>query len=1188
MRLDIRKLSVLSMKGKINDKEYYQYLKNRYGFGIINDSLKKIYDKKGRHYRNIFGNLLPNEYDQLRKSDIIFGENLKQELLWNFSLFNLYSSEINDFIFYKEEFEKQLILGDISEAKVILETIEKEVCVSSWTLEQRFLIEEYSGGIELNKELFSKLSENNTEYVLTCLAEFYSYKAEINTSVNQYYNKLNDYFEKLNYIDLHAFFRFKLAPLSGYDKEDLLRIFTIEGCSSIIDRYLTTIRICQIILINQDEYQDLHKIIFRQIISLKLKINDPIIINILNYYDSSYMNINSDSLLMYELIEMYTKGEYRECLIKAEENIEKFSNNFNIYILMSKCCIHLGINEYILGVNIKSMQYYLVNYLIEIYVGKESADNLISWLLKRAISMNFSGICYQILKFIYDERELKSNRSLNFMSHVNSIFFNPSFCEIYENQNDKINFLNKYEKEISTFQHTNETLNLMRVSEGLQDISITTSSVISIEEIRLLRYHAKSLLQSEQFSEASSLLFDILTNRLNELKIDNHMLSLFLTYKIQTDLFRSYLSVDTKLELAMELFVKSFIENKISTVQMDVFELIEKIKKTGNISEGNISYPIFLNILYKREYSEIYPACANFLEFYSVEKPSELSLNNNFDKVLFIYFLKNVCTMEILDCLSSYEDAQETFEERTNIIQNLLSIDAENEYEYVREISQITQKIKVNSMVTMLDESRIDINVSGLKSDPESFYKENYKRYVSVSRVMKPYFGINLDSLAKVRGFEDLEKLNRIKRELSDLSTLNYSFFKEAIINIRNQFCFNTKYGLDASLSTRIRHGSIRNEMRSPFESNKLILLREDADSQYSFSYEWLTILNNTNEEFQEKLRGAFENISKVIDEKIEMLNQKWIRIRTEDKNLYGLFPFQLDEASIRAIYEQFNENSTIKDSEEFFDLIMLIMWELTEKGLENIRKVIKEDVKSDLLGALDELNVVLKGLSNTIIEDSIQKDLENKIINCRLDVQHQLIKIAEWFKVSENTDDGDFDANLLLDTLITTCEMLNPSYKEITLNREVACKSLFLGITFTYLIDIIRILYDNAVEHSEIRDYNNLIIDVFITEDDNLIKLVMKNNLAEHLTILNVKESILSTQKKLSDINYVNSYSIREGGSGYVKIINILKYKLQAAPFAIIFDINEDRNYVVEILINKQAIISIKKGEDIYEPLNS
>lgn len=1186
--MDIRKLNVLLMKGKIKDERYYFLLKNKFNYTVISDTLEKISLKKKRHYNKIFGGLLPKEYNQLRKSEIIFGENLKQELLWNFAIIKMYVNELNEFVNRKADFEKKLILGNIDQSKIILDTIEKNICVSTWTLEHRFLIEEYGGGIESNKELFSKLSENNTDFVLTCLAEFFSFKAEINTSVKQYFNKLNEYFEKLKYADLFAFFSFKLAPISNYDTSDLLRIFTIEGCSSIVDRYITTIRICQIILMNKDGDQELQRIIHKQLRSLKIYISDPLIDNILSYYSPSSLELNTDSLIMYEIIEKYTRGNYQECLYKAEENLEQLANNFDIYPLMSKCCIYLGISDYRLGTNNNSIHYNLINYLINIYTGKENANDLINWLSKKAISMNFSSFCYKILKFINEEMELNAHYSINFLAHINSMFANPNFCDIYNNHNDKISYLDCYEQSIANRNFSNDTISLMRISEGIQEISVASYSDTEIDKIRTLRYFAKSQIKKGKYLESSSILFDILKNTLDKIKNENSLLYVFLKYRIQADLFKSYVSEDSTLESAMVLFVKCFIGNKLSTVKMNVVDLLNKLNQKDEFSKGNIAYPILLSIIHKTEYSEIYPACADFLEYYKVEKPSELIQNDEFDKELFIYFLKNVCTMEILDCLSAFEDAQEIFDERTNIIQNLLSIDADNEYEYVKEISQITQKIKVNSMVTMLDESRIDINVNGLKGDPESFYKENYKRYVSVSNIIRPFFGIDLDSLAKVQGYEDLERLNRVKRELNDLSTLNYSLFKEAIINIRNQFCFNTKYGLDASLSTRIRHGSLRNEMRSPFESNKLILSKEDADSQYIFPNEWLVMLKNTSCEFQQELRVAFERISETIDEKIEMLNQKWIRIRTEEKNPNGLFPFQLDENSISNIYVQFNGNSAIKDSEEFFDLIMLIMWELTDSGLNNIRKIIKEDIRGEFLGALDQLNDVLKSLPKDPLEKNIQRELENRIINCRLDVQHQLIKISEWFKVSESTDDGDYDVNLLLDTLIATCEMINPAYKEITLNREVKCTSLLLGITFTYLIDILRILYDNAVVHSEIRDYSNLNIDIVVLEDENFIKFIMKNNLAEHLMISNVKKNIESAKNKLRDSNYLSSYSTREGGSGYVKIINILNYKLQATSFAFYFDVNDERKYFVEIVISKQAIISLKKGEELHEPINS
>lgn len=106
----------------------------------------KVNTVSGRELRN---NLLPCRYDNL-------GENLfekgfcefDRQLNWIIAILNNLSDPINTYLRYRDQYENALILGDYDNAIKCLDKIEEEVCVSLWGLDNRFVLAEYSSGLE--------------------------------------------------------------------------------------------------------------------------------------------------------------------------------------------------------------------------------------------------------------------------------------------------------------------------------------------------------------------------------------------------------------------------------------------------------------------------------------------------------------------------------------------------------------------------------------------------------------------------------------------------------------------------------------------------------------------------------------------------------------------------------------------------------------------------------------------------------------------------------------------------------------------------------------------------------------------------------------------------------------------------------------------------------------------------------
>ncbi|NEW00546.1 hypothetical protein GYH73_001505 [Bacillus megaterium] len=114
----------------------------------------------------------------------------------------------------------------------------------------------------------------------------------------------------------------------------------------------------------------------------------------------------------------------------------------------------------------------------------------------------------------------------------------------------------------------------------------------------------------------------------------------------------------------------------------------------------------------------------------------------------------------------------------------------------------------------------------------------------------------------------------------------------------------------------------------------------------------------------------------------------------------------------------------------------MMYLWDETDKNLERIRNKIDIDLKNDLLNYLEELNNDVESIEKVPWGDSLKRDLKNKIVKARTDIQERLNKISQWFIVSHNKDNSDYDINLLIDTFVELAKTLYPSHNHINIKK--------------------------------------------------------------------------------------------------------------------------------------------------------
>lgn len=1158
-RSKISSIRVGLIKNRGSEQKILSQLKYDLTFPEIKTILKEMFSGRLRGKNEFFQTLFPSNYKDIKSGYLLYRkpspETLIKELNWNFALFSFFADKINQFLLLKQEFENELILGNYINSEEILNKIETSISRSIWSMEKRFIQEGYKNGLEGNKRFLKAIKSENDEPIIYCLADFMSFKVEDNTTFQQYFNKLTKLTKNINNDMIVAYLNYKLNYQYPITYIDVSHILILEGQSSLTDRYLTTINLCKHI-VTDPELEKYHGYIHSCLTGLADYIEDENISNILLYLqpDSKIRNISPELL---EVSDLYTEGKYEESLRASKDLLDGKSNVFELYEYYLKSYMYVR-SDY-QPINEKNnLQNKLLESMYYSYVRKGKFHESFKELLKITLLLGDLSIAVKINAFLTRKHLAEFRTQINMFSELSSKYVTPRFSLIYKETDKEIRFLSNIAK---------ETNNVKTIE--FFDKTLRSNNIISLPNIPKVRGNiqlSKVLSNNNLNREAINLLENILVDLLSyrDKSIFN-----YLHEKVNVLLFNLFLKTGETLK-SMEIYVDNYLLDSNFVERMDLNLLVSKIEESdSNYLKSSIYSPLLSYLQYKNDSTNVYRSYANFMDLNGYEIPSKIPVNDfSGNSKLLIFFLDKVCSPEVLESsVLNFHNEEEIRKERINICQRLLELDNQNEYEYIKEITEITQKIKVNKKLREIDESRIDINVKGIKNDPEIVYKENFMRYINSQKSVFDFMILDLNDINNISELNDIQDLKRNIR-IKDQSFL---LFKEAIYDLRDQFTFNNKYGLDSSLSTRIRHGALLNELRRPFEIFNLILSKKNKDIDiYDLSNHWNQYLSQNNILYlQEKLKDCLGTFSKKIDQKIDLINNDYMRVKTETKNPNGLFDFVMYDYDFLSVYKYFNNNNSTVDSEEFFETIMKIMWNRTEGSLKVIRDILKNEIQHDFLRFLDELQEEVSSIKAS--NSRILSDIRTDIINCRTELQIQIEKISNWFKISSNTEYSDFDALVLVDTCIETLGNLN-KYKKISINKEVNTSLIFKGFTFTYLIDILNIFINNAVQHSMFDNLSDLNIRISIKEDKDYVNLTVENNLASNVDKEVLLGKIKDINAKVNDLEYIKKYHANEGGSGYIKIFKILHYNL-ITQFNIHLDIKELNTFHVNISIIKEGL---------------
>lgn len=1073
----------------------------------------------------INANLFPNNMNIFAHyEDVKFSNKAKYELRWHIKTISVHQETINAFFETKMVIDELILLNEYEKALEFLNSLENQYGLSYWLLENKIFLWN-----KLEKDTQTEIIEKAEKGILSTILSFYDMRSsnEVSSRDYNYFTRREILkFKRLNPDDkeIIAFYHYMIAPFSFVlDDENFMYILKYIHKLSLIDRYLCIIDLCEYILIKTEDIEyknELRKYIFQI---------DGIIDPCINVF-KFILDTSENRIDKYEIVDTlmpiknkYITGDIEECYYDIIQYIKGNITNIAAYNLYIDVCQILGKIPEDLDVS-KNIKMILKN-LNSIYSIDKNYNNALEEVYKLCFSCIHSVWSRDIYNFINsrcrpykDDLQKVALRYKNFQKLTIE-----TVCENLE-KNDALDYLEKLENVDNIYIEFWKVFIVENYEEAVEKCGLPALKTLM------------KLMKSNDFSEFRK-----------ELSESDKIAPV---YKIRYYNILWYnMNYKTYIEEGIDYFLHLFIQREeivvIAPMEkfMDYFLLFDSADKSN--LRVPILYYIYTTYFNSSKRDDLSIACEDFFHYNNIEYPSRMvDIDEKYSKEELIFFLRYVCIPQLMGpVLLSIRSSRELDQERINTCQNLRLLDPENEEEYEQEIRDITQKLVINEGLNSIENSKIHVNTEGIKSIISKSLKSDFNNYMY-------YRNHKIDTLLKeIKKIEGGENLQIITFDASQI-------FHEIVKTIRNEFVSSGEYGLDGYLSLNIRHGTLAAQLRSPLAKNDLLATYMIEESSFEVNQKWLNKVQSVKE--TDAIKTAIIEFNKETDGIIEYLRKNLIQISTEEKPSSGVFDYELTDAIIKALQTWLTENY---EFEEFIDKIFDYFWDITEKNLEAMRIIIRDEIKQKYIHSFSKLFSVIKTLNEKYTFPEALRWLNES----QNDIDAELEKVSNWFRRSAESQHADFDLDLAFQIGLKMIENIHPekNFSVRDLNKALTVK--IPGKFMKNYLDIFYTLFDNLSEYAlEENGTKYISCDLKVDSNGTYIRMTNAFDCSNGIEQEEVKV------KKALDLISGAAYLARakqEGGSGIPKICKILSIDLDKKA-EIKCDFSSEKNqFTIEIM---------------------
>lgn len=1087
----------------------------------------------------------PKKYSEIGSFKFIEGVEFDREFAWTVRMLEINGAAISDFLDMKRIYEKAFLRGEKGNCEESLEKIRNKFGESLWIIENKInFIQEFDGLAEQKNYAKSIISDENIDSFTKYFTQIWSYRAEENVSANKFESFINN-------IDIDDQISSAIRPRMGKEIEFDIALAALALCAEsqipVIDRYMGFINIVSS-LISTEISIDNKRVIIRGLGVLKKKIIDNRLDLMMAYLNGATVEL-SDSISV-AILDDYTAGNYDRSYISASDAIEKDPLLFELYEILLRSEAYLCFERS--NILEKPLMNRIMMAMKSIITRKSKVFDSYAFLWKVACTNASQDWSSHLRTFLW--RQFSDERIGRYTSPQLSIWLQTPRITPWHLFIMPKEYSQKRNSQCSPCEGITAQLTLSIIDGNINEIQKILNH-LQIAPGRRLKYAAIAYLRNQHPEKAIPLLKEAERNASKSEKYDCSKL-----------LVTSYLATENYAE-AFQKAAMLFVEDHTAGWELSIPEIINGSERIG-FSSGLLSRAIIYDA-YSRYYGsdkdpERADAYEDVLSHFGMDRPKDLfSIVDELPFNELIYFLRYVCVPSVIDRSLSLPSSKAVLQERLAICQKLSEIDQESYKQYSDEIKKITTQLMVMDRMRQIDLSKIYVDVPGIKKRIEKDARENWERYKALERA-----GVDIDHELAI---EDL--ISRIQKlHLTDKLHLivnvpqseRNSLFLTMVSEVYKQFLLSKEHGLDGFLGTRVRHGILVRQLRNPLQESDLVTAKDTITGRYLINERWASEVSQYSQDTQVSLQENLAKFSEEVDRWITIAGDRWVRVKSQE-HPDGMFSLDIPNSELRHLKVRC---ITIESYDDFIDLVITFLWDLTEKNLMIIRNRLVTELKEGLFHAL---NVLSERVAELHIGHA-RHDIHDAINAGRQYLFQALDRVASWFVLPPGSEYPDYS---LEDAILTSIQAVRTvaSRHKLECHNNIQQNINLKGSTLTSFVHILFMLLENATKHSEIPEKIHH-ISISARLDGNWLQMTIANNLGKSVDIdeRERKLEIIRQDYGASSINYTQN----DKGSGLHKIWKVFNYDLKCShemDFSVL-ESDDDRKFLVNLRVDVEEIM--------------
>lgn len=1039
------------------------------------------------------------------------------EFIWCRSFLRPHVGLIGEFVRRSQLIERAFLFLRHEEFGRQLELVRKDFGLSLWWLKRKLVHLQQTEGLEAQKK-FAVEIQRNEEFMgrmIPYLCYYLSYRTEITVLPSrfelQYRTTVSDY--QLS-TGLKAYICHHVISGSVKSLEDIASVLRFESNGSVIDYYETFISMCQMVVVGH--FVELFKPLLKICIEFAAVIEDPRLMRLLYELGIDKLDKIMPDLDDIQVYDLFLKGEYEKAFDRGIAMIGSHETNPGTVLVtaLSKSRSH----SYKGDSKGLDAELSIVQLLAAAVAGDELSGDAKSDLIRFKWATQgapLSHLAGAVLKRESSSAPLVPDLLGTSYDSIGMVRFHPAFTDLLgiSDINSRIAVLFRQKG-----GNPNQTVSDSQITENT---SKETTFNMAFDANNLLS--AQQLIRGGMEEDALALGEALLTSevpfyRRNGVRIVTHCL-----WKTEraADFVRAI--VDFYLEdskiigiLPLETIVPLLEgERRQSLVHLVSYAILcdMYVLHNGNSAQHLRSY-----------------ACEDFLIAHSLKRPSQVNiLIGKCDVRQLVYFLREICTEQVMDTWMEFQSSQDVARERVEICRLLIKIDAKNSDQYQGEIKDIMRRLAIGAKLREIEQSKIYIDTESVKNVAKRELKESYSRYISfLQSGMSSKDMAILETTKKLFSEGDYEGLLSLELPRNEMIALMESM----VIRLRDEFVSSSQHGLDGYLSVRIRHGTLAGQLRAPLEKENLLTSKDPRTNRRKPNDVWISRLHKGEDPVRGELTKAFESFSNSFDELIETIRRDWLQVRKDSQGV-GLFDF-------RILSPEIGYFSTLVDAdtplERFIDKVVdYFVVEKLGPSLDRIRKMLQKEAKHNV----NKMLMLLQGsVENSVVAVDVWQ-LRAAIGRAGTNMQVTLDRIIEWFHLSREAQREPFSVEDAVNISAKSIKIFRPEF-EWSLESSSELEDFRIQGNLASFVDILFLMFENIVRHCGASVKPAAIVRADLRESELVVRV--ENKVGKEVTTVTAREEVEKTRMAVKQQPYSKSVS-REGGTGFYKLQKILHH---------------------------------------------